>query len=99
MKLIRNAAPIILAAVLLIPVVSWSEDIVSDTPPPAPRVEHAPGHRDGYVWAPGFWEKSGHSFRWISGTWINERRGVHWVADGWEQSGSQWRYTRGHWEP
>ncbi|MGA2708263.1 MAG: YXWGXW repeat-containing protein [Steroidobacteraceae bacterium] len=72
--------------------------IVSDTPPPAPRVEHEPLHRDGYVWAPGFWEWNGRFFNWIPGTWILERRGKHWVADRWDQIQNQWHYVRGHWD-
>jgi WXXGXW repeat (2 copies) len=100
MKTIRTTALATLALALLLPGVSFTQDaIVSDTAPPAPRIEHPPAHRDGFVWAPGFWEKSGRSFRWVSGTWINERRGVHWVADRWEQTGNEWRYVRGHWEP
>jgi hypothetical protein len=74
-----------------------AEDIVVDISPPAPRVEHQPPHRDGYVWAPGFWEWSGGSFHWTSGTWISERRG-HWVADHWDQVGTQWHYVKGRWE-
>jgi len=86
--------------VLLMPSVSFGgSDIVSDRAPPAPRVEHQPPHRDGYVWAPGYWEKYGGSFHWVAGTWINERRGVHWVADRWDPVGSEWHYVRGHWEP
>ena len=76
---------------------SAAEDIVVDNPPPAARVEHEPPHRDGYVWAPGYWEWSGSSFRWASGTWVSERRG-HWVADHWDQIGNQWHYVKGHWE-
>jgi hypothetical protein len=73
-------------------------DIVSDTPPPAPRVEHEPPHRDGYVWAPGYWEWNGRFFHWISGTWKLEHRDKHWVADRWDQIQNQWHYVPGHWE-
>jgi WXXGXW repeat (2 copies) len=77
---------------------SAGTDIVSDAPPPAPRVEHAPPHRDGYVWAPGHWEWNGHFFQWIYGTWILERRGKHWVADRWDPIEDKWHYVPGHWE-
>jgi hypothetical protein len=77
---------------------SAGADIVIDAAPPAPRAEHEPPHRDGYVWAPGYWEWNGRFFHWTSGTWISERRG-HWVADHWDQIGNQWRYVPGHWEP
>jgi hypothetical protein len=77
---------------------SAGADIVIDAAPPAPRAEHEPPHRDGYVWAPGYWEWNGRFFHWTSGTWISERRG-HWVADHWDQVGNQWRYVQGQWEP
>ncbi|MGO9995415.1 MAG: YXWGXW repeat-containing protein [Steroidobacteraceae bacterium] len=94
-----SLATLLVASALLSPVItSAGADIVSDTPPPAPRVEHEPAPRDGYVWAPGYWEWNGRFFNWISGTWVPERRGKHWVADRWEQLGSQWHYVRGHWE-
>ncbi len=73
-------------------------EIVTDTPPPPSRVEHAPPPRDGYLWSPGHWEWNTHSYVWISGTWIIERRAAHWVADRWEQVGSQWHFVAGHWE-
>jgi WXXGXW repeat (2 copies) len=77
---------------------SAGADIVVDTHPPAPRVEHEPPHRDGYVWALGYWEWTGHFFNWVSGTWVVEHRRSHWVADHWDQIGNQWQYVRGHWE-
>ena len=73
-------------------------DILTSVPPPQPRIEHEPPHRDGYVWAPGYWEWSGRFFHWVSGTWIPERPRAHWVADHWEQVGDHWHYLRGHWE-
>jgi hypothetical protein len=73
-------------------------EIVTDTAPPSPRIEHAPPPRDGYVWAAGHWEWNRRAYAWVSGTWILERRAAHWVADRWEQVGSQWHYVPGHWE-
>ena len=102
MKTLRNVllATISLAGALLSSQSALAgSDIVVDTLPPAPRVEREPLHRDGYVWAPGYWEWTGHFFRWVSGTWVVEHRKSQWVADHWEQIGSQWHYVRGHWEP
>ena len=76
---------------------SAGEDIVVDAAPPPPRVERQPPHRDGYVWAPGYWEWNGRFFSWASGTWIAERPG-HWVASRWDLIGNQWHYVQGHWE-
>jgi hypothetical protein len=75
-----------------------ANEIVTDVPPPADRVEHAPPTRDGYAWAPGHWEWNSRSYVWVSGTWIMERRAAHWVADRWEAEGAKWRYIPGHWE-
>jgi hypothetical protein len=95
-----SLAALTVATALLAPgLVSAGADIVRDTPPPAPRVEHEPRHRDGYSWAPGYWEWNGRFFHWVSGTWILERRNQHWVADHWDPIGNQWHYVRGHWEP
>jgi hypothetical protein len=100
MKTLQKASLpiIIIAAAFLSPrFASAGADIAVDTPPPAPRVEHVP-HRDGYVWAPGYWEWTGHFFHWVSGSYLYERRGYHWVANHWDQIGSQWHYSPGHWE-
>jgi hypothetical protein len=92
-----------IAAMALAAALLWStpspavSEIVTDVAPPAPRAEHEPAHRDGYAWAPGFWEWNGRFFHWTSGTWIPERLG-HWAPDHWDQVGSQWHYVKGHWE-
>ena len=79
---------------------SWSVagELYADTPPPTPRVEHAPLPRDGYVWGPGHWAWSGKSYYWVSGTWVVQRRHMQWVADRWEQAGDKWRFVQGHWQ-
>lgn len=94
-----SLAVLMAAGALLSPMLASAEsDIVSDVPPPVPRVEHQPPPRDGYVWAPGYWEWNGRFFHWISGTWIQERRKSQWMADHWQQIANQWHYIRGHWE-
>ncbi len=72
-------------------------EISSDVAPPPVRVERFLP-RDGYVWAPGYWEWNGRSYHWVSGTYLLERRGAHWVADSWEQVGVHWQHVAGHWE-
>jgi len=72
--------------------------VTTDVPPPTPRTERAPPPRDGYVWAPGYWDWNGHWYTWISGTIIPQRRGLHWVPALWEPIGANWRLVRGHWE-
>lgn len=90
---------LILNGTLLSPgMATAGSDVLTDAAPPPPRAEHEPPHRDGYVWAPGHWEWTGRFYRWISGSYISERRGAHWVADHWDPAGNQWHYVPGHWE-
>ena len=77
---------------------SAETEIVTDTPPPPDRIEHAPPPRDGSVWSAGHWEWNGRSYVWVSGTWIVERRAAHWVVGRWEPVGAQWHYIAGHWQ-
>jgi hypothetical protein len=94
-----SLALLVVARAWLVPdCASAGAEIVVDVSPPPPRVERQPPHRDGYVWAPGYWDWNGRFFHWTSGTWISERRG-HWVANHWDQIGNQWHYVEGHWEP
>ena len=66
--------------------------------PPPPRIEGVPAPRDGYTWAPGYWDWNGHAYSWVSGCYIYEHRGAHWVPDRWDQVGSRWQHVEGHWE-
>jgi hypothetical protein len=70
----------------------------ADVAPPPARDERAPAPRDGYVWAPGYWEWSGHAYSWVPGRFIFQHHGGHWVPDRWEQVGSHWQRVSGHWE-
>jgi hypothetical protein len=72
--------------------------IDSDLAPPPARDERPPAPRDGYVWAPGYWDWDGRAYSWVPGRFMFERRGVHWVADRWEQTGPHWQRLAGHWE-
>ena len=102
MNLVHNAILMTMCAsasgVLALGSAAVAAEIMSEIAPPPLRLERAPAPRDGYVWGPGHWELNGHSYAWVSGTWIAERRGAHWIADRWDQTGSQWRYVPGHWE-
>jgi hypothetical protein len=69
-----------------------------DVAPPPARVEVVPGPRVGYVWAPGYWNYSGHRHVWVGGRWYHERHGRHWVNDRWDQRGDRWHHDRGHWD-
>jgi WXXGXW repeat (2 copies) len=101
MKTLQNTmlATLIVAGAWLTPRSACAgAEVVSTTPPPVSREEREPQHRDGYVWAPGYWEWNGRFYHWTSGTWIPERRGQHWVADRWDNIQDEWHYVPGHWE-
>jgi hypothetical protein len=102
MNALFNAVLIVIctavSGVLALTPAAAAAEIVSNVAPPPLRTERAPAPRDGYVWVAGHWELNGHSYAWVSGTWIAERRGAHWVVDRWDQDGAQWRYVPGHWE-
>jgi hypothetical protein len=68
-----------------------------DVAPPMPRVELV-APRDGFVWASGYWEWYGHSYHWVTGTYIYERRRQRWIADQWEQANGRWQHLHGRWE-
>ncbi len=69
-----------------------------DVAPPPPRVEVVPAVRVGYVWAPGYWNYSGHQHVWVNGRYIHDHHGHHWVNDNWEQRGTHWHHDAGHWD-
>ncbi len=87
--------PALVTASLAAP--SLGAEIVSNVAPPPVRVERV-APREGYVWAPGYWQWNGNAYYWVAGSYVFERRGSHWIADRWEQDGAHWHYLRGHWE-
>jgi hypothetical protein len=68
------------------------------TPPPAPIYEAVPSPREGYAWAPGYWNWQNERHVWAPGHWIVAQPGQRWVADRWiEAPDGGWHYERGHW--
>lgn len=101
MKRFRNGLPAalylssLLMASLATPGVG--AEVTSDIAPPPARIERV-APREGFIWAPGYWQWKGIAYYWVSGTYIFERRGAHWIPDQWQQEGAHWQYVRGHWE-
>jgi hypothetical protein len=75
-----------------------ARDIYADQAPPPPKEFQAPRPREGYVWAPGFWDWNGKSYHWVNGMWLVERRARHWVPDHWVQDDNRWHFVPGRWE-
>jgi hypothetical protein len=65
--------------------------------PPPPRYEAVPPPRPGYVWAPGYWNRTGTGWDWRGGRWVGAEPGSRWAADTWVQAGPRWHYVPGHW--
>jgi hypothetical protein len=91
-------AVVCLADGLFLLKVTPAADIVADIAPPPPRAENVGHSRDGYVFAPGHWDWSGHGYAWVSGSWIVQHGKARWIADQWESQGTQWRFVPGHWQ-
>jgi hypothetical protein len=64
--------------------------------PPPPRHEEIV-IREGYEWAPGYWNWNGRRYVWIGGHYIAVRPGRHWAHPYWEHRGRGWRYHEGYW--
>jgi hypothetical protein len=97
MKRITFAA-LIAAGAVLAPLSALAyPDVVIRTAPPAPRYEHMPPPRHGYVWAPGHWEWNGRRHVWMGGLWIAERPGYVYSAPVWVQGERGWIMQPGRW--
>ncbi len=71
--------------------------IVIGTPPPPPRYERVPPPRNGYVWAPGYWNWDGHRHVWAGGHWEPVRRGYLYDRPQWREGSNGWELQRGGW--
>ncbi|MES2206016.1 MAG: YXWGXW repeat-containing protein [Pseudomonadota bacterium] len=69
-----------------------------ETAPPPVRQEIIPGHKRGYIWAPGYWNWRGNRHVWMAGHWVKERPGRRWIPEHWEQHGRRYHFSPGHWE-
>ena len=83
---------------LAAPVASDAKTYVTiDVAPPPPRVEVIPAPRVGYVWAPGYWNWSGHRHVWVNGRYVKGRHGYHYAPNTWVQRDGRWHMETGGW--
>jgi hypothetical protein len=75
-----------------------SVHVVMGSAPPAPLYERVPAPRRGYVWAPGYWEWTGHRHRWVRGDWLEARPGYVYEAPSWHRRGDRWYLEPGGWD-
>ena len=90
-------AAIVAASLLAVAAPTVADTYVRIAPPP-PREEMVPGHRPGYVWAPGHWEWRNNHYRWASGVWVRERRGYNYNPHTWVERDGRWYMERGRWQ-
>jgi hypothetical protein len=74
------------------------ETVTAPSPPPALRVELAPGAIAGLVWIPGYWAWDGGAYRWIPGAWARPpHAGLQWRGATWSARGRGVVFVPGGW--
>ena len=79
---------------------AWSAVYVyQDVPqaPPAAAEESMPPAREGYVWAPGYWDWRNNKHAWAKGHWVKARPGYTYVAPRWEEHQGRWNLYAENW--
>jgi len=76
-----------------------NEYIVRDVTvaPPAPIVEETPAPREGYVWAPGYYDYTQNKHHWNKGHWMRERKGYTYVGPHWVDENGHWNLFAENW--
>ena len=74
-----------------------SNKVVVDQPPPMASAEDTPAQREGYVWAPGYWNYTGSKYEWTKGRWVQSRKGYRYVAPRWAQEEGRWTLYPENW--
>jgi len=66
--------------------------------PPAVVQETVPAPREGYTWAPGYWDYDNGRHEWRKGHWERNHAGEHWRNSEWREHEGHWTLERGHWD-
>lgn len=72
-------------------------DVIIGTAPPPVRYEVVPAPRQGYVWAPGYWDWTGRRYVWVGGRWDYMRPGQIYYRPEWRHGPGGWHLDRGGW--
>lgn len=94
------AALIAVSAVAMLPTQAMAQVGVSITigsPPPPVRYERVPPPRQGYLWAPGYWNWAGNRHVWAPGHWERVRPGYAYSRPQWYHGSHGWELRRGGW--
>ena len=66
--------------------------------PPALRYEEVPVQRQGYTWAPGYWDYRNNNHVWVRGSSVRDRNGYAYTPHRWVENNGRWGQERGHWD-
>jgi len=94
------AALIAVSAVAMLPTQAMAQVGVSITigsSPPPMRYERVPPPRQGYLWAPGYWNWAGNRHVWAPGHWERARPGYAYSRPQWYHGSHGWELRRGGW--
>lgn len=100
-RLLSIAAVIAISTAAFIPAQAMAQvnvNIVIGNAPPPVRYEVVPTPRQGYEWAPGYWNWNGRRHVWAAGHWERVRAGQHYQRPEWQQERDGWRLNRGGWK-
>lgn len=83
-----------------VPVVAAPATVVIRIAPPPLREEAVPGPRQGYDWAPGYWNWNSRRSRhdWVRGSWKRSRPGYYYSQPTWVDRDGRWEQRRGTWQ-
>jgi hypothetical protein len=84
------------SALILTPATEPQLVIVEVAPPPL-RAEDVPAPREGYVWAPGYWNYDGTNYVWVDGRFLPDQAGAFYVAPRWEASNGRYALYGERW--
>src|SRR5450830_1630813 len=94
------AALIAISAAAVLPTQAMAQvgvNIVIGSAPPPVRYERVPPPRNGYLWAPGYWNWAGNRHVWAPGHWERARAGYAYNRPQWRQGNHGWELQRGGW--
>jgi hypothetical protein len=97
--MIRNRiVPPLVVALGFVAAPAWSQSSITiDTAPPAARQEAPGAVREGYVWAPGYWNWQDNRHAWVEGHYVPARKGYRYQAPRWEEANGHWTLYPEQW--
>lgn len=100
-RLLLGMLALTLSTTALLPMQAMAQVNVSisiGTAPPPLRYEAVPAPRQGYIWAPGYWDWNGHNHIWRDGHWEQARSGYVYSRPEWHEDHGKWKLNKGGWK-